>query len=108
MGTHYTKTDRSYIDPEVNPDIPKEASGVCVYIKSEIQHGAFDLSHVNKSCQYIEIQCIRIEKPNNKEMVLIYRPPKGDKAEITFFLLETLENIPGSNKLEIILTGHWA
>ena len=57
---------------------PKTGGGVGIYIKYCIQHDAFDLSYLNQSNQNIEVQCIRVEKPNNKRMVVIntYRPPQ--------------------------------
>ena len=72
-GYELHRNDRSWIDPMVDPDNPKDAGGVCVYIKSIIHHDAYDLSHLNVSNKDIEIQCIRIEKPNNKKPRLFCR-----------------------------------
>ena len=62
---------------------------------------------MNQSCKNIEIQCIHIEKPNNKRLVLVntYRLPRGCKINFIRLLKETLPNIPERNNIGIILTG---
>ena len=62
---------------------------------------------LNKSCQNIEVQCLRIDKPNNKRIVLVntYRPPKGCKVAFLTELRSLLEMIPERHKVELIVTG---
>ena len=98
------RVDRAWVDDELEYDEdgnPKTGGGVCTYIRDDIYHDVYDLSHLNQSCSNIEIQCIRIEKPNNKRVVLVntYRPPRGCKIEFLRLLKETLTNIPERNKI---------
>ena len=78
---------------------------VCVYVKDCIQHDAFELQLLNQSTQNIEVQCIRIDNPNHKRIVLVntYRPPNGCKIAFTQQLKDT--SIPDRHKVEIIVTG---
>ena len=106
------RQDRTWVDPDLINELdennePKTGGGVGIYVKNCIQHDAYDLSHLNQSNQDIEIQCIRIEKPNNKKMVIIntYRPPNGHKPTFIEHLKQTLKAIPDIYKLEIVLTG---
>ena len=106
-GYDLHRNDRTWIDPVIDPENPKEAGGVCMYIKSDIQHDATELQHINLSNKDIELQCVKIDKPNNKRLVIVncYRPPKGDKAKFVKTLQESMDLIPHVKKIELIVTG---
>ena len=109
-GYELHRVDRTWIDPDnvLGEDgEPKTGGGVCVYVNECIKHDAYDLQHLNQSTQNIEIQCIRIDKPNNKRIVLLntYRPPNGCKIAFIQQLKDTLTAIPERRKVEIIITG---
>ena len=62
---------------------------------------------LTKAIKISKVQCIRVEKTNNKRMVVIntYRPPNGHKSTFIEQLTATLKSIPEIHKLEIVLTG---
>ena len=76
-------------------------------IKSISLIAAGMLKHIHLSNKDVELQCVKIDKPDNKRLVIVncYRSPKGDKSNVVKLLQESLDLILNVKKIELIVTG---
>ena len=100
------RLDRQTLRPN-SLDIVKKGGGLAVYVKEEIHVDCITLSHLNKSNEDIEIQCLTLRPPSQKKFLLlnVYRPPSGNFQTFSDSLTEVMDQIVLNNNLEIFIMG---
>ena len=87
----------------------KKRSGLAVYIRKEIHFYILILSHLNKSNEDIELQCLIMYPLSHKRLVLfnVYRPPSGNLQNFLDVLSETMYQIPLHYSLNTFVMGYF-
>ena len=98
--------DRQTLRTDV-PNMVKRGGGLAAYIREEIHLDSTGLLHLNKSNEDIELQCLIIRPPSQKQYLLmnVYRPPSGDFQLFLDTLTDTLDQIALRNNLETFIMG---
>ena len=85
----------------------KKGGGLCIYIKNDLVFSEQKYSQLNLSSKDIEIQCISLNQPKLREIVVvnIYRPPQGKVKEFCVKLNERLSKFNADDKREFFIMG---
>ena len=83
----------------------KKGGGVAVYIKQDIHVNATSLANLNKSNENIELQCLILRPPHQKNFVLIsiYGPPNGNFQTFNDAISDCLDEIALQESLETFI-----
>ena len=78
-----------------------------MYIRADIHVDNSIFTHLNKSNEDIELQCVVIRPPLQKRIILltIYRPPTGNFQSFLESMHGALESVTLQDNLEIFIMG---
>lgn len=103
-GYSFERFDRKWLG--MNNKV-KAGGGVCMYIRSDINYSATELSHLNASNNNIECQWLKINQPNMRKIIICncYRPPTGSVEIFIDYLNDKINSIVDGTNYDIFVMG---
>ena len=86
---------------------PKRGGGIIFYVRKDLSEYTSILEDVSSISNDIEKLCIRIDKPNVREKIImnVYRPPNGKIAEGVKEMEDVVKHIQNQFTGEIVVLG---
>ena len=111
-GYNIFRVDRSWVSDGIGcrnttAAPAKKGGGLACYVKKGIYSSETKYGNLNCSTRDLELQCIDIQIPNLRQIVLlnIYRPPQGDYKAACNIINQTINKAGLKSNAEIYLLG---